>query len=601
MATFYTTPESGSAFNESDDPRVEFVVPEADTASPVEVPVENRPQLHLVQHDEDEPEDRTPEGPHYRRPDEENRLLSALIRTNNRGQATFTGTPSTRLLAMLRAYFFAVSCDGDVWLTPRDSWTVPKGGILRPLEEREIIQRAQARYTKRFPDATIPTEATVRTALGALAGEATRLSRRPWLRWGRGDDEALWWDAGRADGRCVRVDAGGWTVEDKPACWFVRTPSVKELPLPEPGTLDELWAYVTVEPADRPLVVAWMLASTQPERARAAGVLYLSGPEGAGKSSAADKITEAAGSSVNRKKFDPRKDDRDLLVAAASSWILSMDNLSSLTAEQQDLLCVLVTGFEETYRRLFTTVDTMTLDLRRPVTATSIEIPVLRPDLISRMVPVELAPLGRVLPEDELSEAWAEAQPRVFGSLLTLLSRVMAAGRPRVENLPRLAVLGRMAAVADSIRGTETLGQLALRQSNLLGDSVSDDPFFDRLRSVVTGRWQGSASQLDRHLDPDGDLARRWGKQWPTGKGITARLKRHRNALERQGWILAAEHNGNKGQIWTLVSPAGPTDYPSGDNNGRAHGRGCHCHACPHPVPECLCDDCHHRQNTETL
>ena len=511
METFYTTSESGSAFNESDDPRVEFVVPEADTASPVEVPVENRPQLHLVQHDEDEREDGKQEGPHYRRQDEENRLLSALIRTNNRGQATFTGTPSTRLLAMLRAYFFAVSCDGDVWLTPRDSWTVPKGGILRPLEEREIIQRAQARYTKRFPDATIPAEATVRTALGALAGEATRLSRRPWLRWGRGEDEALWWDAGRADGRCVRVDADGWTVEDKPACWFVRTPSVKELPLPEPGTLDELWAYVTVDPADRPLVVAWMLASTQPERARAAGVLYLSA-EGAGKSSAADKITEAAGSSVNRKKFDPRKDDRDLLVAAASSSILSMDNLSSLTAEQQDLLCVLVTGFEETYRRLFTTVDTMTLDLRRPVTATSIEIPVLRPDLISRMVPVELAPLGRVVPEDELSEAWAEAQPRVFGSLLTLLSRVMAAGRPRVDNLPRLAVLGRMATVADGIRGTETLGQLALRQSNLLGDSVSDDPFFDRLRSVVIGRWQGTASQLDRHLDPDGDLSEALGK-----------------------------------------------------------------------------------------
>ena len=173
----------------------------------------------------------------------------------------------------------------------------------------------------------------------------------------------------------------------------------------------------------------------------------------------------------------------------------------------------------------------------------------------------------------------------MFGSLLTLLSQVMAAGRPRVDNLPRLAVLGRMATVADSIRETETLGQLALRQSHLLGDSVSDDPFLDRLRSVVTGRWQGTAGQLDRHLDPDGDLARRWGKQWPTGKGITARLKRHRKALERQGWILAAEHNGNKEQIWTLVSPAGPSDYPAGDDNGRVHGPGCHCRACPHPVP----------------
>jgi hypothetical protein len=71
-------------------------------------------------------------------------------------------------------------------------------------------------------------------------------------------------------------------------------------------------------------------------------------------------------------------------------------------------------------------------------------------------------------------------------------------------------------------------------------------------------RWQGTAGRLDRVLDPHGHFARRWGKHWPTGKGITARLKRHRKALERQGWILCAEHIGNKGQVCARPAQGAP-------------------------------------------
>jgi hypothetical protein len=538
--------------------------------------------------------------------------LAKLIVRNRDGEVVSTGNVTTRLLAMLRANLWsAVTPSGDHFVAARTTWEPPDGGILRPMEATDIIHRAQSRYNRRFAMDMIPSAQTVRTALGAFAGEALTLPSPPFLRWGRGLDGALWWDAGRKDNQCVRVDGGGWQIVDTPGCWFVRSPGIKQLRLPaDSGDLDELWSVVNVDEHDRPLVRAWMVASTQPETASAAGILYLSGPEGSGKSSGADKIVEAAGSSVARKKFDPSKDDRDFLVSAAAAWTISLDNLSSLTSQQQDLLCLLATGFEESYRRLYTDSDTTLLQLRRPITTTSIEIPILHPDLISRMVPAEFVPLEHRRAEDELAETWAEAQPRAFAGLLTLVSQVMAAGRPEVEHLPRLAVLGRMAHVIDGIYGTNTILQLETRQGQLLSDSVTDDPFFDTLRAKITGTWEGSAADLDRHLDPGGELRKQWGKQWPAGKAITSRLKRHRVPLTAEGWTMTCTHDdettaagSHKPRVWTIIAPTDGRFSFTPKVGGTIHGPACHCAVClaRRPVSGCRCDECSRQRDDEPL
>ena len=482
--------------------------------------------------------------------------LAALIIRNSSGDVVSDGHPSLKLLALLRAYFYAVQfSNGEVYLTDRTSYDPPTGGVCRPLLDDHLINRCIARYNRTFPRAALPNESTVRTALRSLGGEALHALTAPWVRWGRSADGALWWDSG--DDKFVRVDASGWTVSDSADCWFARSEAIRPIPLPVTGgSLDALWDFAPVNEADRPLVVAWMLAATHPDRETAAGMLYISGPEGSAKSTSADKITEACGSSVARKKFDTRRgDDRDLIVGARASWVLGLDNLSTLTAEQQDLLCTIVTGHEETYRVLHTTTATVTLSVRRPVTLTSIEVPILRPDLISRMVPVTLDALECMIPEDELAVAWRSAQPRVFGALLDLLVKVLATPRQTSEHMPRLASLGRLALAADLVTGTRTLGRLAEAQTALLGDTVADDPFYDTLARCITCTWRGSASALLAKIDPDGTLARQHGRQWPTAKGVSARLKRSRRALELGGWGLAVNHAGHHGQVWTITPP----------------------------------------------
>ncbi|WP_298338872.1 hypothetical protein [Ferrimicrobium sp.] len=492
----------------------------------------------------------------YRPKDQANRNIGALTYFDGKGTHTITNAPK-RLYAILSAYFWPIrDAAGQVWLVPRRKSRRPLGGVCAPLMDDWTINRAIARFAEFFPHANLPGKDAVITALRALGGEAHPVGEL-WVRWGRSSDGALWWDSGNGH-EFVRVDRDGWSVHAQPECFF-RSGPARAMAVPtRGGSLDDLWEFVPVRPVDRPLVVAWMLTAMHPDRETAAGILYLSGPEGSGKSTAADKITEAIGSPVARKKLDMRRgDDRDLIVGASAGWVLGLDNLSTLTAEQQDLLCTLATGHEETYRVLHTTTDTVTLSVRRPITMTSIEVPVLRPDLISRMVPVTLGGLDIVKPEDELAKAWRIAQPFIFGALLDLLVEVM--GTPTLtssHSMPRLAALGRIALIADQRRGTDTLSRLAVATSALLGDTVSDDPFFDALTATIRVAWSGTAANLLAMLDPDDELARRYGRSWPTAKGVSARLKRSWRALEGAGWRLSVDHlPNNRGQRWTLIPP----------------------------------------------
>ena len=519
---------------------------------PVADPAEQlSPPLHLV--GPDHPVVAEPAG--YDPEMEMRRAWRVLQRTGRDGAVP--GHVTHRLAAMLSAWWWPLRNGDDVWAMPRRSHDPPPGGILRPLETPELRQRATARFAERCPDEPIPSATTLTTALTRFAGAANPLNVPPQLRWGRGTDGALWWDPGRTDGACVRIDQDGWSIETHPGCWFRRSDLIRQLPLPEAGgDLDDLWEYVRVAPADRPLVVAWMLAQTQPETERAAGLLYITGPAGGGKTTAARCLTRACGDMPEpRSLADEDRANRNMFVASAAGWTVWLDNLSVITAEQSDTLCTMVTGRTETYRRLHTDTATVTLDVGRPVLATAVEVPVLRPDLITRMIPVEVdtGEDGRI-GEDTLLASFGAAQPRIFGALLDLLAATMAAPDPRVE-LPRLAVLGRMAAQADTIRGTDTLARLRHRQGLLLADTVADDPFFTAVQTTVRDRFAGTATELLGVLDPNGDMARTWRGQWPSPKAVSSRLKRHEGALRQAGWTVACADNGHKGRTWELIAP----------------------------------------------
>ncbi|WP_298225230.1 hypothetical protein, partial [Acidocella sp.] len=94
-------------------------------------------------------------------------------------------------------------------------------------------------------------------------------------------------------------------------------------------------------------------------------VLELVGEQGSAKSTT---------QSVLRSLVDPNKvmlrgrpkTVEDIFVAARNNWLVSYENLSGLTAEQQDAFCTLSTGGGFASRQLYTNGEEHVMETKRP-------------------------------------------------------------------------------------------------------------------------------------------------------------------------------------------------------------------------------------------
>lgn len=165
-----------------------------------------------------------------------------------------------------------------------------------------------------------------------------------------------------------------------------RTPSMRSLPVPVSGSMERklglLWQHANVPAERRVMVLAWLLDCWRPDTPFP--VLELVGDQGSAKSTT---------QSVLRGLVDPNKvmlrgrpkTVEDVFVAAANNWLVSYENLSSLTPEQQDALCTLATGGGFASRQFYTNGEEHILECKRPVAMNGIAVVATRPDLIDRV------------------------------------------------------------------------------------------------------------------------------------------------------------------------------------------------------------------------
>jgi len=358
------------------------------------------------------------------------------------------------------------------------------------------------------------------------------------------------------------VSANGWSVHASPGAFFRRPNRPRAIPLPvRGGSIDELWDFVRIEPAHRPLVIAWMLSAMIPDEAAATPVLYFSGPQGAAKSTAATIIARGLGDQPPRQAPKDPSRVKDFLVSLAGGWVAILDNLSFLSSEQSDTLCTVVTGVTESNRKLHTDSDVVELTIRRPLIATAIDIGVIRPDLAERMVPIRLPdpPTGtQRRSESAIMAQFEAARPRIFGALLDLAAQILAAPTPRVA-LPRLADFGIIAAKLDALTGSNALDTLDALLTGITASAVLDDPCWQSMHTTISGEWTGTAAELLAACDPLGSLAREHGRAWPkNAKSLTHRLERTAPSLRSVGWRverIEADPGQKRPVRWRLVPP----------------------------------------------
>lgn len=364
-------------------------------------------------------------------------------------------------------------------------------------------------------------------------------------------------DLGDVSGRAVRVTRSGWQLVDDPPVLFRRSALTGALPVPvSGGSLDELWNVLNVSEVDRVPLTAALVAALLPEVPHP--IVALLGEQGTGKSSAARMLAAVLDPSPVPSRKQPR--DVDAWVTAASgSWVVSLDNVSTIPAWWSDALCRAVSGDGDVRRRLYTDGELSVFSFRRVLILNGIDLGGLRGDLAERLLRVELDvidPSARRT-DSELAAAWQDAHPRILGALLDLACQVLdVLPGLKLSTLPRMADFARVLAAVDKVLGTDGMSRYTGQADSLSADVVTSEPVLAAIVRQITAGFHGTAGELLDLLTPD-EHGGRVPREWPSNpRALSGLLKRHSPALRRLGWQVSShEDPHDKVLRWSVVPP----------------------------------------------
>jgi len=382
----------------------------------------------------------------------------------------------------------------------------------------------------------------------------------------------VWLDLGDAAETVVRIDAKGWqSVRDGVPVLFRRTGLTGALPNPQSashashashnsylslGTFDPLWWHVNVTIADRPLVLACLIAALiDPESPHP--ILSLFGEQGTGKSTGCRRLVSLIDPSPVPLQKPPR-DPEGWVTAAQGSWVVALDNLSTVPDWLSDSLCRAATGDGDVRRALYTDSDLAVFAFRRCIILNGIDVGALRGDLADRTLPINLDRIEESarLAERQLNERWTQDQPRIFGDLLSLAaSLIKRLPSVRLASSPRMADFARILAAVDQILGTNGLIRFAERARTMAEDTLSSDPFIAAMAEARI-EFHGKSADLLIKVTPD-EQGWRPPRNWPKDpRMVTSLLRRNAPAMRKVGWVVEeGEDLHNNHAIWTVISP----------------------------------------------
>lgn len=303
--------------------------------------------------------------------------------------------------------------------------------------------------------------------------------------------------------RVARVTAEGWEVLDLPPILFRRYSHQQPLPQPERGgNLADLKPFLNVQDdADLNLAAAWLV--TSPFSSVPRPILMLHGPHGAAKTTCARTLKSLVDPSVTD-STDLSRDSEALAQVLDQNAIPCFDNLTRIAQPAADMLCRAVTGGASSKRRLYTDSESVIFRFKRAPIATGINIPTYAPDLLNRMLLIELQDIPPHCRRDE-REFWGvfeSAKARLFGSVLDAIAGILRhRDQVRLARPPRMADFARLACAYAEHSGLGADKMLAIimdnarRQvheaieSDLLAISVCE---FAKVKQT----WAGTASDL---------------------------------------------------------------------------------------------------------
>ena len=252
--------------------------------------------------------------------------------------------------------------------------------------------------------------------------------------------------------RAVKVTKKGWKIVTNPDVRFRRSNGM--LPIPDPirgGSVDALRPFINCNDENFVLIVSWLVAAMYPKGPYP--ILSLHGEAGSAKTTMARVLRSLVDPSTASVRSLP-KDERDLVVSANASYVVSFDNVSRVSNWLSDALCRLSTGGGWAARQLFTDLDVVILDITRPCILNGVPDFVERGDFADRVLRVTLEPIpdDKRAYEADIYRAVDDIASGVFGALLdALVVSLKRSHDVKLKTKPRMADFARRIVAAESV------------------------------------------------------------------------------------------------------------------------------------------------------
>lgn len=287
-------------------------------------------------------------------------------------------------------------------------------------------------------------------------------------------------------------------------------------------------------------------------------ILAIQGEPGSGKSFFCNNIIRGMLDPNSMSGLTLTRKMNDFMLIINSMYLPVFDNLRSLTKDQSDILCTAATNGSTAKRELYSDTQLTVLQLHSPLVLNGIHDYIKESDLASRCVHVKLQPMPKSARRDEL-ELKAELEtlkPDLFGALLVLSSRVLAAlPNAEVEYQSRMMDFAKWLSALEvvlNLPDAQLQKVYANNVKSLMASGTVDDSLTIALRQLVSELKEGEAwrSTPSTLLDKLNEFE--ISKFLPQGAAaLTAKLKGQEASLNANGIFFKI---GRDSERYVMVS-----------------------------------------------
>lgn len=312
----------------------------------------------------------------------------------------------------------------------------------------------------------------------------------------------------------AEIDGEGWRVIGKPPVAFRRPASAMPVPNPESAVFDYgervnfadvFGGAIGLSGDALTMITAWLIGAFND---RDYPILVLNGEQGCGKSTLAELLKILIDPSEVPLRTAPR-DEQALAVAAFNSWVVALDNLSSVPDWLSDALCRLSTGAGWSARRLFFDLEEILARTQRPVVLNGIPELATRGDLQDRSIVITLPAISDLQrrTKGEIMADFEAARPKLLSLLFDAVSAAIRFRNVlKVERPPRMADFANWAArgfqVATCGGADEFLKAYTENRAASVLSLLDLSPIAQELQTLAAKqkRWTGTVSDLKDKL-----------------------------------------------------------------------------------------------------